>query len=734
MSQTRAKRDRIGHRIITPLALQSHVTECGAACLGSVLAYFGLWIPLSELRTLCEVSRDGSSAAGIKRAAKSFGLDCKGRSAPSSSMLRGMSLPLILFWEFNHFVILEGFDAKHFYINDPACGRRRLTAGKFDQSYSGIVLEFQRSADFQSGGKRPSLLQRAQMWLAGTSRQIVACISCGLLLIALSLAIPLLTGIFVDHVLLGDKQWGLQIAAGLLAVALLVYPLTLFKQRWLKRLAARVSVVAADHHVSRLLRLPYEYFCHRFVGSLTVRILSVDNIARALSRHFLQFLMDLAMITVFLLAMAFLSPELTLVVLALTIVNFFLAYLVANIQLDKNMILRSEQGLMAGISALLFNKAEILRITASDDTFFARWGGHQARELDAWQSLAGCRHISASLSVLFLLLGHAAVLTFGAEQVESGELTLGQLAGFYILVLMFLSSAGHFFGFVNARHMLDADMQHLDDITGTQLARIRTSETDASLEQEAVSTLNGQLKLSGHVEFRNVTFGYNRSRKPLIENFNLTIEPGQRVALVGASGSGKSSAASVLAGFFEPWSGEIRYDGYPLAEIPGNLLSRSISLIDQHVTLFATTVRENITLWNPSIPEKTMIAAARDAAIHDVILSRPEGYETRVEEGGANFSGGQKQRLGIARALASEPTFAILDEATSALDAKAEELIDKALRRRGMSCLIIAHRLSTIRDCDRIVVLDKGGVVQQGIHDELISDRDGLYYQLVQAG
>lgn len=724
-----------GQRTTTPLVLQSHVAECGAACLGSILAYFGLWIPLSELRKRCEVSRDGSSAAGIKRAAQSYGLKCTGRNIQEIESLRDRPLPLILFWEFNHFVILEGHDARNFYINDPSSGRRRLSSEQFGKSYTGIALEFECGTDFRPGGKRANIFAKAHLWLKGASKLIASCIGLGLLLVLPALAVPLFITVFVDAALAGNAQEGLQIAAALIMAALLAYLLTLLKQRWLKRLETRVSAIVADRTVSQLLRLPHEFFSHRYVGDLTARLLSIDKIAKGFARQLLQLVIEMFMMIAFIAAMAVFSPQVALIVLILALVNFGLAYLVAGIQQDKSLMLRREQGLLAGIGTIMFNTAEILRMTGNDDKFFARWSGHQARELDARQAVAQYRHISASLSVLFMILGHAAVLAFGAHQVISGYLTLGELTGLYILTAMFLSSATYSFEFINARQAIEADLQRLDDITDSMLMNENVSSVPQPTEgQETVSTLNGRLKLSGRIELRNVTFGYNRSKKPLIEDFSLTVEPGQRVALIGSSGSGKSTVAQVVAGLYEPWSGEILYDGHPLSEIPHDIVSRSISLVDQHVRMFTSSVRENITLWNPSIPEETVIAAAEDACIHDTILSRPYGYATQVDEGGANFSGGQKQRLEIARSLASEPVFLILDEATSALDAATEESIDRALRRRGMSCLIIAHRLSTIRDCDQIIVLDKGGVVQRGIHEELIADRTGLYYQLVQAG
>ena len=400
-------------------------------------------------------------------------------------------------------------------------------------------------------------------------------------------------------------------------------------------------------------------------------------------------------------------------------------------RVDESHALRREQGLLLGVGALMLNQTETLRMTAADDRFFSRWSGHQARELGARQRFVELSHINWSLPGLFMVLGNAAVLAFGATRVMAGDLTLGSLVGFYIVAGMFLGPVGRFVEFADERQALENDMQRLDDITETPedpgLARRRSAS-------EGIATLNGRLRLAGKVQLQGVTFGYNRARPPLIKDFSLDIKPGQRIAVVGPSGSGKSTLSRLVAGLYQPWSGEILFDGHPRNEIPDEVLSRSVSMVDQQVVLFSATVRDNITLWSPAVPDDDLVAAARDASIHDEILARPLGYATPVDEDGGNFSGGQRQRLEIARALVGNPTVLILDEATSALDAATEEYVDDALRRRGVTCLIVAHRLSTVRDCDQIIVLDKGVEVQRGAHEELMADETGMYYRLVRAG
>ena len=716
-------------RATTPIVLQMHASECGAACLGSVLAHFGRWVPLTELRERCEVSRDGSSAASIVRAARHYGLECGGLSF-RAEQLRKLELPLIVFWQFSHFVVLEGFDGRFVHLNDPATGRRRLSAEEFKKDYSGIALRFKRGADFEPGGEPPGLFARLSTLLAGSWTVLAGSIACALMLTLLALVVPVSLGVFVDNVLEAHGPWGGLVVA-LLGAGVLVYVLSLLKHRFLQRLAVRISVIGYDRGLSRLLRLPVEFFAHRLTGDLTDRVSSIDRIAKNLTDQYLVLLIDMAMSAVLLVAMLAYDVLLTLIVVLLALLHGMLAHFLNSLRAVRSQAMRREQGLLIGVGMQMLSHADNLRMTGSDDRFFSRWSGQQSRELRARQLHSELGHVNTALPGLIVTLRSAAVLLIGTGMVIAGEITLGMLVGFYILSEMFLAPVGRFLEFAERRHALETDLQRLEDIS-------RTAEDPVfrrrSPESESIPTFNGRLRLAGQLELRDVTFGYNKSRPPLLKDFNLVVKPGQRVAVVGPSGSGKSTLAQLVSGIYRPWSGEILFDGHPRDEIPEEVLRRSISMVDQEAVLFSASLRDNITLWNPAVPDEILIAAARDACIHDEVLLRPLGYSTPVEEGGANFSGGQRQRLEIARALVSNPTVIVLDEATSALDAATEELVDDALRRRGVTCLIVAHRLSTVRDCDEIIVLDKGAEVQRGTHDELIADRDGTYFRLVRSG
>ena len=716
-------------RVTTPVLLQMHASECGAACLGSILGHFGRWAPLTELREKCEVSRDGSSAASIMRASRHYGLECSGLSIRAEA-LKKVDLPVIVFWQFSHFLIVEGFDSRYFYLNDPSTGRRRLTAEEFNKGYSGITLRFKPRDDFKPGGERPGLFSQLRALLRGSWRVLTGIVACGLMLTMLALVVPASLSAFVDDVLNNHGPWGGLVTA-LFGGGVLVYILSLLKHRFLKRFAVRVSVIGYSQALSRMLRLPVEFFEHRLVGDLTDRVSSTDRVAKNLTEEFLVLLVDMAMSAVLLLAMLAYDVVLTLIVLALALLHGALARILGAFRAVRSQAMRREQGLLIGVGMQMLQSADNLRMTGSDDRFFSRWSGQQARELEARQRYAELGAINTAFPGLIAALRSAAILGVGGSFVMTGAMSLGTLVGFYILAEMFLAPIGRFLEFADKRQALETDLQRLEDISKTAEDPVFARRSPESV---SIPTFRGRLQLAGRLELRDVTFGFNKSKPPLIKDFNLVISPGQRVAVVGPSGSGKSTLARLVSGIYQPWSGEILFDGHRRNDIPEEVLKRSISMVDQDVVLFSASLRDNITLWNPAVPDEVIFAATRDASIHHEILLRPQGYATLVEEGGVNFSGGQRQRLEIARALVGNPTVIILDEATSALDAATEEVVDDALRRRGVTCLIVAHRLSTVRDCDEIIVLEAGAEVQRGTHDELIGDEDGTYYKLVRSG
>ena len=715
----------------SPLFPQLETSECGAACLGIVLAHFRRWAPMEELRSACNVSRDGASAADIVQGGQKYGLQITGWRR-SIEELPNTPTPAILFWDFNHFLVLDGVRNSRYYLNDPANGHRIVNEDTFSRSYSGIVLQVAPGPNFQAGGTSPSLPRMIWPWLREAKAPLAFAAICGLLLAIPGLAMPLLMSVFIDN-LLGATQptWGTSLVVAAVAAGVVIYLLIWLQQINLRRLAIRLSVLQADKFLSRLFRLPIPFFSNRYASDIVSRAQLIDGVAAGASSQFVGIAIELVMSVLFLALMLLFDPLMGAVVAALGIANLVIMRILSSARTNDNRQLRREQAMLFSTGATALRNIESIRATASENDFFSRWTGYQARELAARQRFVELGHIIASLSPLFLALAGAAALGIGGWRVINGDMTLGTLTGFYVVAGLFLQPIARLAQSADAFQILEADLQRINDVASAALdENIEEREGD---RPEEVATLHGRLRLAGKVELRNISFGYRPNHPPLIQNLSLTIEPGQRVAVVGATGSGKSTLVKLLSGEFTPRSGEILFDDVPRNAVPRRVLTNSISVVDQQIFLFAATVRDNLTMWNPTTTEPHLIAAARDAQIHADIMSREAGYDSAVDEGGANFSGGQRQRFEIARALVNNPSILLMDEATSTMDAVTEAQIDDSLRRRGVTCLIVAHRLSTIRDCDQIIVLDSGRAIQRGSHEELMNNPQGAYAQLMQA-
>lgn len=698
--------------------------ECGAAALGSILAYHGLHVPLERLRLDCGVSRDGSKAINIVKAARTHGMIASGyRKEPAG--LRTLPLPMIVFWELAHFVVVEGFGKGKVYLNDPATGPRTVSDAELDASFAGIALTFEPGPNFRKGGERPSLTHSLRTRLAGSSVALAFCVIAGLALVLPGLVVPAFTRIFVDDVLVRSlDSWLRPLLLAMVLTALVRGALTWLQQHYLLRLETRLALTTSSRFFWHVLRLPVEFFSQRFGGEIGSRVAINDRVAQLLSGELATNVLNLVTIVFFAAVMLRYDVTLTVIGLLICALNFGILTLVSRRRRDTNRVLLEEQGKLLGTGMWGLRSIETLKASGSESDFFARWSGYQVKALNVQQELGLYNLVLSVTPPLLSALNTVAILAVGGLRVMDGRMSVGMLAAFQTLMASLVEPVNRLVNLGSTLQEAEGAMSRLDDVL--------SSRTDAGLLPGPPPAEGAAARLSGHLEIRNVSFGYSLLEPPLLAGFDLHLRPGARVAVVGPTGSGKSTVARLVAGLYEPWEGEVRLDGVARRELPRRLVAASVAMVDQEVFLFEGTVRENLTLWDPTVSEEEIVQAAKDAAVHEVIAARRGGYESPVEEGGRNFSGGERQRLEIARALLARPSLLILDEATSALDPSTEERIDDNLRRRGCTCLIVAHRLSTIRDCDEIVVLDRGTILQRGTHEELMR-AEGPYAGLVRA-
>ena len=712
-------------RVKTPTVLQMEAVECGAAALAIVLGYYRLILPLEELRIECGVSRDGSKANNILKAARKYGMIAKGYSK-EPERLREMPLPVIIHWNFNHFLVLEGFKNGRVYLNDPANGPRVISDEEFDQSYTGIVLTFEPGPDFRPGGQKRSLIQALTKRLAGSELALTYVVLTGLVLVIPGLVIPVFSRFFVDNVLLGNmRNWLVPLLFGMGLTAFLRIVLTWMQQYYLLRLETKLALSTSSQFFWHILRLPVEFFTQRYGGEIGSRVQFNDKVAQLLAGQLAINFLDCIMLIFFVFLMLQYNVILTLVGVLIAMINFLFLKYMSRRRVDQNQKLLQERGKLQGISMIGLFMIETIKSSGEEGDFFARWAGHQTKVMNSEQEMEVSNQLLAAVPSLLTTLNNTVILAIGGVQIMNGNMTIGMLVAFQSLMTSFMTPVNNLVSLGGVLQEVEGDLNRLDDVLRYPVDKQVDAATLSYLEKGDLP-----VKLDGFVTLTNVTFGYSRLDPPLIKDFSLNLKPGDRIALIGGSGSGKSTIAKLLAGLYEPWSGQISFDRQPRSSIPRYILNNSIAMVDQSISLFEGTIRDNLTLWDETITEVDVMQAAKDACIHEEISARCNGYEHQLEESGRNFSGGQRQRLEIARALMGNPSVLILDEATSALDTKTEEYIDDQIRRRGCTCIIVAHRLSTIRDCNEIIVLDRGEIVQRGTHAEM-KDVDGPYARLI---
>lgn len=725
-----------------PVVMQLEMLECGAACLTMILAYYDKWIPLEQVRSDCGVSRDGSNARNVVKAARNYGLDAKAFKAEPEALKKNGMFPCIIHWNFNHFVVLKGFRGDKAYINDPDRGEIAVSMQEFDESFTGVFMVFEPGENFVPSGKKRSVLGNVLLRLKGVGVAVAFVVLTTIISNLIGIISPGFTRVFYDRLLTGkNTDWAPWFVLGLLMLYIIQILVEWVRAVYSLKINGKIAVVGSTSFMWKALRMPMEFFSQRMVGDILSRESSIAGISQILVNTFAPLVLDLAMGIFYFVVMVRYSLLLTAVGLTSLVVNMLISSVVTKKQVNAGRLMIRDNGKLTSTTLAGISMIETIKAAGAENGFFEKWAGYQASANEGTYESDMSQNTIGTIPTIFSAVCSNVILAIGLYLTMKGEFTIGMITAFQGYLQSFMGPAGNYITAYRNIQNMQTEMDRVDDVmnypldplyegTGDEKVTDAAKGTDAGAQNESKADSHGYAKLSGNVVLKDVTFGYSRLAEPIIENFNMTLTPGSRVAFVGASGCGKSTLAKLISGLYQPWSGEITFDGKKITEIDRSVFTGSVAVVDQDIIIFDDTIKNNVRMWDASIEDFEVILAAKDAQMHDVITQREGGYDYKMVEGGSDFSGGQRQRLEIARVLAQDPTICILDEATSALDAKTEFEVVNAIKDRGITCIIVAHRLSTIRDCDEIIVLDGGKVVERGTHDELMK-LGGYYTQLV---
>lgn len=706
-----------------PVVMQMEALECGAASLTMILAYYDKWIPLEQVRADCGVSRDGSNARNVLKAARSYGLSAKGYRYEPETLKKEGKFPCIVHWNFNHFVVLDGFKGNKAYLNDPAKGSYSVSMETFDESFTGICLMFSPEETFEPGGKPKSMMAYAKKRLKGSGTAVAFVVMTSVITSLMGLINPAFSRIFLDRLLTGkNPEWVVPYFAALAVMGIVQLIVTWINAVYSLRINGKMAVVGNTTYMWKVLRLPMEFFSQRMAGDIKQRQGTNAQIAGSLVNTFAPLLLNTAMMVFYFIVMIRYNVALTMIGITSIILNMIVSNIVSKKRINLTRVQMRDAGKLAGTTVAGIEMIETIKASGAENGFFEKWSGYQASVNTQQVKFERLNRYLGMIPSLVSSLANTAVLVAGVYLTMQGKFTVGMIMAFQGFLSSFTAPAGTLISAGQTLQEMRTQMERVEDVM--------EYPADVSYENDGITEDGVYSKLSGSLEMKNVTFGYSRLAEPLIKDFNLTLKSGSRVAFVGTSGCGKSTLAKLISGLYQPWSGEILFDGKTIREIDRSAFTGSLAVVDQDIILFEDTIANNIKMWDSSIEDYEMILAAHDAKLHEDIMQRDEGYNYKLTEGGKDFSGGQRQRMEIARVLAQDPTIIILDEATSALDAKTEQEVVESIKKRGITCIVVAHRLSTIRDCDEIIVMEKGIVVERGTHDELMK-KGGAYTQLV---
>ena len=723
MGKTKIKQPVTQGRAKVPVVMQMEALECGAASLAMVMAYYGKWVPLEQVRLDCGVSRDGSNAKNVLVAARSYGFEAQGFRCEVDALRDSIALPCIIHWNFNHFVVLDGFSGNYAWINDPARGEVKVPLEEFDRAFTGVCLQITPGPDFQPSGKKKSTLAFARKRLKGAGAAVAFVLLSTVIGYLFGMINPGFSRFFMDRLLTGENRELLMPFMLLMTVMGLAQVVTAWIQAvYALKINGKMAVVGSSEFMWKILRMPMEFFSQRMAGDILQRQGTNASIAATMVNTLTPLLLNTIMMIFYLVVMLRYSVLLTMVGLVTIILNLLVSHLISAKRVNITRVQMRDSGKLAAATVSGIQMVETIKASGAENGYFQKWAGYQASVNAQNVRFARLNQFLGIIPTTLSAIAESLVLILGVMLSMQGRFTLGSIMLFQGFLNSFMSPAMTLISAGQTLQEMRTEMERVEDVM-----QYPTDDhfSDLSLDEEADYS-----KLSGEVELKDISFGYSRLGKPLIQNFSMHVKPGSRVAFVGPSGCGKSTLSKLISGLYQPWSGEILFDGKPISQIDRSVFTGSVAVVDQDIVLFEDTIAENIKMWDNTIEDFEMILAARDAQIYDDIMAREGGFYGKLTEGGKDLSGGQRQRLEIARVLAQDPSIIIMDEATSALDAKTEYELVKAVKDRGITCIVIAHRLSTIRDCDEIIVLNHGLVVERGTHDELMA-LNGAYTELI---